>query len=405
MWLWHRSGSANVRESLRVPLVLIIVILGVCFFIIFVSRQSRCRPGELPEYLIPAVPPGEGKLQECRMGQKIEGELGTWGEERRANGRKQLLTVDIELAHVVIGQGGFGVVEKGVMGGREVAVKFLNCKASSNTNAESTLLNEVQVMEQVPPNDNVVKYFGICKDESQRLGIVEELLDRNLSDWMRKDNFREQITVKEVLGVFIGVTKGLEHLHRFKVVHYDLKPQNILLDTHLNPKLADFGCSKFKASSYITAGLYGTVGYLAPECVFSLYSGLKQRVCAEKIDIYSLGVVMWELIFGKGPPHSNSLMLLSLRSSHQCSSCSSDQTSGNLAETCDNTYGAAFDINDLSLSFQMPNSCPEDLRSLLVDCTNFKNGARPTCSMVRNRLEAMQEAPWARQTLRHALGQ
>lgn len=87
----------------------------------------------------------------------------------------------------------------------------------------------------------------------------------DLGKFVKNTSNRCQLTYRQLLNIFRGVVCGLEHLHANQIVHFDLKPGNILLDENLTPKLADFGCSKERAKTYITAAVRGTIAYMAPE--------------------------------------------------------------------------------------------------------------------------------------------
>lgn len=92
-------------------------------------------------------------------------------------------------------------------------------------------------------------------------------------------------------------------MNRYDVIHYDLKPSNILLNDNFDAKLADFGFSKIKCKSYVSGSLRGTLGYMAPEVHLSHFL-MGVKIC-EKVDIYSFGVVLWEMVTGKIPPEPN----------------------------------------------------------------------------------------------------
>ncbi|XP_039146697.1 leucine-rich repeat receptor-like serine/threonine/tyrosine-protein kinase SOBIR1 [Dioscorea cayenensis subsp. rotundata] len=92
-----------------------------------------------------------------------------------------------------------------------------------------------------------------------------------------------------------GIASGLEYLHFIHkpcIIHRDMKPENILLDDDLNPRIADFGLAKVEDGSFVRTRLAGTLGYIAPE----YYNGM---ACTHKCDVFSLGVILAVLVTGK----------------------------------------------------------------------------------------------------------
>ncbi|GMH34504.1 hypothetical protein BSKO_02338 [Bryopsis sp. KO-2023] len=312
------------------------------------------------------------------------------------------VNLNVKLMDSVIGVGGFGAVETGIWEDQKVAVKFVN--PMSGHDAVSTILHELDVLQRIPDHANVVKCYGRCMDEKKRVGLVEELMDMSLDDWVHGEGFRARTPLKALLDVFIGIANGLEHLHKCKIVHYDLKPRNVLLDKGLIAKVADFGCSRIKANSYITAGLAGTVPYLAPECVLSVYCNLKGRVRAEKIDVFSFGVVMWEALMGSTPgiPGDN-LGFESDFTPASASACTNSKTESISNAAWSSTSTERLN-NCLSAKFPISSGCPVELRDLVSSCMSVDNRSRPKCTEVRRNLEKMRSAPWASRTVSQVMG-
>ena len=101
-------------------------------------------------------------------------------------------------------------------------------------------------------------------------------------------------SLKDKLKLAIGIVKGMIYLHSFKipVIHRDLKSLNILLDKHNNPKIADFGVTRLLSKK--TNDKVGTIQWMAPETISSqLYN--------EKTDVYSFGIILWEIFFEEAP--------------------------------------------------------------------------------------------------------
>ncbi|KAF7849730.1 hypothetical protein BT93_L0344 [Corymbia citriodora subsp. variegata] len=185
-----------------------------------------------------------------------------------------------------LGQGGFGIVYKGILGdGRLVAVKKLSVTSDQGNNqflAEIAMISAVQ-------HRNLVKLYGCCVHGDKRLLVYEFLengsLDHALFDWGTRYD------------ICLAIARGLAYLHeesRVRIVHRDVKASNILLDSSLNPKISDFGLAKLynDKMTHISTRIAGTVGYLAPE--YAMRGHL-----TEKTDVFAFGVVALEIVGGK----------------------------------------------------------------------------------------------------------
>lgn len=126
--------------------------------------------------------------------------------------------------------------------------------------------------------------------------VYEYLSNGSLDKWIFSSNPRGRLTWDAKRKIILQIAKGLAYLHeecQKKIAHLDIKPQNILLDEALNAKLSDFGLAKLidKDLSYVMTQMRGTRGYLAPE-----WFG---RKITERADVYSYGVVVLEVVFGR----------------------------------------------------------------------------------------------------------
>ncbi|XP_040995962.1 putative receptor protein kinase ZmPK1 [Juglans microcarpa x Juglans regia] len=191
-----------------------------------------------------------------------------------------------------IGRGAGGIVYKGVLpDNRAVAIKRLN----ESNQGEGEFLAEVSIIGRIN-HMNLIEMWGYCAEGKRRLLVYEYMehgtLAQNLSshalDWKKR------------FDIAAGTAKGLAYLHEEClewVLHCDVKPQNILLDSNYQPKVADFGLSKLQNRNLENASfsrIRGTRGYMAPEWVFNL-------PITSKVDVYSYGIVVLEMVTGKGP--------------------------------------------------------------------------------------------------------
>ncbi|KAK2665315.1 hypothetical protein Ddye_003889 [Dipteronia dyeriana] len=197
----------------------------------------------------------------------------------------------------VIGEGGYGVVYRGVLNdGSVVAVKnLLNNKGQ----AEKEFKVEVEAIGKVK-HKNLVGLIGYCAEGSQRMLVYEYVENGNLEQWLHGDvGPVSPLTWDIRMKIAVGTAKGLAYLHEGlepKVVHRDVKSSNILLNKNWNPKVSDFGLAKLLGSeaSYVTTRVMGTFGYVSPEYAST-------GMLNEGSDVYSFGVLLMELITGRSP--------------------------------------------------------------------------------------------------------
>ncbi|KAJ0260682.1 Serine-threonine/tyrosine-protein kinase [Hirschfeldia incana] len=192
-----------------------------------------------------------------------------------------------------IGTGGFGTVYGGnLCNGRKVAVKVLK---NIKSNGED-FINEVASMSQTS-HVNIVSLLGFCYEGSKRAIVYEFLENGSLDQFISKKSSSLNLDMSTLYSIALGVARGLEYLHngcKTRIVHFDIKPQNILLDDNLCPKVSDFGLAKLceKRESILSLlDTRGTIGYIAPE-VFSRIYGR----ASYKSDVYSYGMLVLEMI-------------------------------------------------------------------------------------------------------------
>ncbi|KAM3258542.1 hypothetical protein ACQJBY_050351 [Aegilops geniculata] len=196
-----------------------------------------------------------------------------------------------------LGEGGYGMVYKGTLpNGRHVAVKFLH----DTTGNGEEFVNEVISIRRTS-HVNVVTLLGFCLEGSKRALIYDYMPNGSLDKFIYTENSKQALGWEILYEIATGIARGLEYLHRgcnTRIIHFDIKPQNILLDQDFVPKIADFGLAKLcnPKESYLLSmdGMRGTVGFIAPE-VFSRRFG----VVSTKSDVYSFGMVLLEMVGGR----------------------------------------------------------------------------------------------------------
>ncbi|XP_022948682.1 G-type lectin S-receptor-like serine/threonine-protein kinase SD2-5 [Cucurbita moschata] len=189
-----------------------------------------------------------------------------------------------------IGHGGFGSVYLGDLGdGTRLAVKKLEKigQGGREFRAEVSLIGGIHHV-------NLVKLKGFCSENLHRLLVYEYMSNGSLDKWIfngKEDGFLDWETR---FNIALGTARALAYLHQeceSKIIHCDIKPENVLLDDNFTPKLSDFGMAKLvnREQSNIFTQLRGTRGYMAPEWITNL-------AISDKSDVYSYGMVLLEIV-------------------------------------------------------------------------------------------------------------
>ncbi|KAJ4709901.1 Receptor-like protein kinase [Melia azedarach] len=194
-----------------------------------------------------------------------------------------------------LGQGGYGGVYKGkLLDGRDVAVKVLN---EAKGNGED-FINEVASISRTS-HVNIVTLFGFCFEGRRRALIYEFVPNGSLAKFISEKNPLEadhKLNWETLHNITVGIARGLEYLHRgcsTRILHFDIKPHNILLDKDFCPKISDFGLAKIcprKESIVSMTGARGTPGYIAPEVFCRNFGDV-----SHKSDVYSYGMMVFEM--------------------------------------------------------------------------------------------------------------
>ncbi|XP_020089046.1 rust resistance kinase Lr10-like [Ananas comosus] len=198
-----------------------------------------------------------------------------------------------------LGQGGFGSVYKGELAnGIPVAVKML---ARSKWDGRE-FTNEVATIGRIH-HFNVVRLLGFCSEGTTHALIYEFMPNESLEKYIfskSRNTLREPLGMEKLLEIAIGIARGIEYLHQGcnqRILHFDIKPHNILLDRNFNPKISDFGlaklCSRDQSIVTMTAAR-GTMGYIAPEMYSRNFGAVSY-----KADVYSFGMLVMEMVGGR----------------------------------------------------------------------------------------------------------
>jgi eukaryotic-like serine/threonine-protein kinase len=196
----------------------------------------------------------------------------------------------------VVGAGGMGVVYRArdVRLGREVALKIIGATASEDPEALARFTEEARVLAAMS-NPDIVAIFDFGTRDGVTFAVMELLDGETLGQRLR----RGVLPWRTAVGIAVRIARGLAAAHESRVVHRDLKPDNVFLLRTGGVKVLDFGLAVLRreggeAPELQEAGFAGTKVYMAPEQV------CKQGVDA-RTDIFALGVVIYEMLCGRRP--------------------------------------------------------------------------------------------------------
>lgn len=261
-----------------------------------------------------------------------------------------------------LGSGTFGTVYHGKWRGTDVAIKRINdrCfagKASEQERMRDDFWNEAIKLADLH-HPNVVAFYGVVLDGpgDSVATVTEYMVNGSLRNALQKNE--RNLDKRKRLLIAMDVAFGMEYLHSKNIVHFDLKSDNLLVnlrDPH-RPicKVGDLGLSKVKCQTLISGGVRGTLPWMAPE----LLNGSSSLV-SEKVDVFSFGIVMWELLTGEEP-------------------------------YADLHYGAIIGgIVSNTLRPAVPDNCDPEWASLMERCWSAEPSERPIFTEIANQLRTM----------------
>uniref|UniRef100_A0A7N2KLB1 Protein kinase domain-containing protein n=2 Tax=Quercus lobata TaxID=97700 RepID=A0A7N2KLB1_QUELO len=190
-----------------------------------------------------------------------------------------------------LGEGGYGSVYKGkLQSGHLVAIKMLG---KSKGNGQE-FINKVATIGRIH-HENVVQLIGYCVEGLKRALIYEFMPNGSLDKYIFSQEGNIPLSIEKTYNISLGVAHGIEYLHRgcdMQILHFDIKPHNILLDENFTPKVSDFGLAKLYPIDDSTVSLTaarGTLGYIAPELFYKNIGGVSY-----KAGVYSFGMLLLE---------------------------------------------------------------------------------------------------------------
>lgn len=195
-----------------------------------------------------------------------------------------------------IGKGAFGVVVlvNDIMVNEEIVLKFLNASMSSDENIIKRFVHELRFARKIT-HENIIRIYDFITFGSSNAISMEYFASHSLAYEMK---VQKQIKPERILKIYTAILNGVGYAHQLNIVHRDLKPANILIGEDDYVKIVDFGLAAAASSTDSrltrTGILVGTPTYMAPEQV-------RARAIDARTDIYSLGVLLYEIFVGKPP--------------------------------------------------------------------------------------------------------
>jgi len=191
-----------------------------------------------------------------------------------------------------LGQGGTSIVYKAkdVLLNRMVTIKILQDQFANDEEFVRRFRHEAQAVAALS-HPNIVSIYDVVFKEDMHYLVMEYINGRSLKEYIRE---KGSLTLDEVLRIEIQILDALQHAHEHNVIHRDIKPHNIMIDTNGQVKVADFGIAVAMGdiTHNYTGSIVGSVHYISPEQVTG-------ESLSERSDIYSAGVVLYELLTGE----------------------------------------------------------------------------------------------------------
>lgn len=217
---------------------------------------------------------------------------------KRINGRYKIVQM--------IGGGGMANVylAQDMILEREVAIKILRMDFSNDDEFIKRFNREAQSATSLA-HPNIVSIYDVGEEEDIYYIVMEYVKGLTLKQYIQQNN---QIPIEKTLHIMAQITSAISHAHQHGIIHRDIKPQNVLIDDANHVKITDFGIATALSATSITQtnAVLGSVHYLSPE---QARGGMANK----KSDIYSLGIVMFELLTGRLPFSGESAISIALK--------------------------------------------------------------------------------------------
>eukprot|EP00250_Pteridium_aquilinum_P006013 c1600_g1_i1 orf=412-1587(+) len=263
-------------------------------------------------------------------------------------------TLDLRRLHMgpAFAQGAFGRLYRGTYNGEDVAVKLLERPENNLERAqflENQFAKEVSMLATLR-HENVVRFIGACWKPSVLCIATEYAKGGSLRMFLAR---KRVIPLRLAVKYALDVARGMEYLHSFGVIHRDLKSDNLLISDK-SIKIADFGVARIEVQTEGMTPETGTYRWMAPEMI-------QRRSYNNKVDVYSFGIVLWELITGSLPFQNMTAVQ------------------------------AAFAVVNRGTRPEIPTDCAPALAQIMTSCWDANPEVRPAFSEVVRLLEEAQQ--------------
>ncbi|XP_047330705.1 serine/threonine-protein kinase STY13-like [Impatiens glandulifera] len=261
----------------------------------------------------------------------------------------------LDLRKLIMGpafaQGAFGKLYKGTYDGEDVAIKLLE---KPENNPETAQVMEQQFQQEVMmlatlKHPNIVRFIGGCRKPLVWCIVTEYARGGSVRQFLAKRQNRSvplRLAVKQAL----DVARGMAYVHGLGLIHRDLKSDNLLISADKSIKIADFGVARIEVQTEGMTPETGTYRWMAPEMI-------QHRPYSQKVDVYSFGIVLWELITGQLPFQNMTAVQ------------------------------AAFAVVNKGVRPNIPNECLPVLRDIMTRCWDTEPNVRPPFMDVVKMLE------------------
>ena len=182
-----------------------------------------------------------------------------------------------------------------------VAIKKIPKKLTKSLKSRTRVLNEIKSLKILSNHKNVIKLYEVFEDDSFIYLVTEYIENGDLLNYLMTNPLFPESTTRIIM---LQIIFALGYIHQNKIIHRDIKLNNILVDSNFNVKVCDFGICSFMKSGKRIRDTGGTPAYLAPEII------TENGEISEKSDVWSLGVMLYLLTFGVLPFYSKNISVL-----------------------------------------------------------------------------------------------
>ncbi|XP_059461463.1 serine/threonine-protein kinase STY13-like [Corylus avellana] len=206
-------------------------------------------------------------------------------------------TIDLRKLNMgeAFAQGAFGKLYRGTYNGEDVAIKILERPENDLGRAqlmEQQFQQEVMMLATLK-HPNIVRFIGACRKPMLWCIVTEYAKGGSVRQFLTKRQNRS-VPLKLAVKQALDVARGMAYVHGLGLIHRDLKSDNLLIFTDRSIKIADFGVARIEVQTEGMTPETGTYRWMAPEMI-------QHRPYTQKVDVYSFGIVLWELITGHLP--------------------------------------------------------------------------------------------------------